>query len=99
MNNALFRAALTAEGEQKLVVVGYGFGDGHINEAIIEGIEQGLRLWIIDPRSPTELRDHYLKGCPEIFAAIAGYSPISFDHLIGDDFYLRILRGDFLVEP
>jgi hypothetical protein len=101
MNNALFRAALTAHTDQKLVVVGYGFGDDHINGAILQGVERGLRLWIIDPRSPRDLREHLmsLQSCDgtAIFEAIAGYSPVSFDWFMGgDEFYLTRLRSDFL---
>lgn len=100
MNNAIFRATLTSEADQKLVVVGYGFGDSHINDAIVEGIDRGLRLWIVDPRSPAELRDHLMSSAvdrPEIFAAIAGYSPISLERLMSHDgFYLTMLRNDFL---
>lgn len=33
----------------KLMVIGYGFGDDHINEIIVKAVASGLKLFIIDP--------------------------------------------------
>ena len=33
----------------KLMVIGYSFSDDHINEAIIQGLAAGMKLFIIDP--------------------------------------------------
>ncbi len=33
----------------RLMVIGYGFGDAHINRAILAGAETGLGLFVIDP--------------------------------------------------
>jgi hypothetical protein len=52
----IFRQVLSA-GDVRLMIVGYGFGDGHVNAAISDAIKRhGLRvfIWDIDP----ELRDH-----------------------------------------
>jgi hypothetical protein len=35
--------------ETKLMVIGYSFGDKHINDAIEAGINSGLKIFIIDP--------------------------------------------------
>jgi hypothetical protein len=32
------------------MIVGYGFNDEHINEAIGRGVDKGLRIFIVDPR-------------------------------------------------
>lgn len=47
------------EAESSLVIVGYGFLDQHINEAIVAGInvKNGLKIFIWDPNAET-----YLKG-------------------------------------
>ena len=38
-------------GDTRVTVIGYGFGDGHINAILRDGIEnRGLRLFVIDPR-------------------------------------------------
>jgi hypothetical protein len=33
----------------RLMIVGYSFGDLHINKMIFKGIEAGLKLFIVDP--------------------------------------------------
>jgi hypothetical protein len=35
--------------DARLMVIGYSFGDAHINTAIGEGVDKGLKLFIIDP--------------------------------------------------
>lgn len=34
----------------RLMVIGYGFRDQHINQAIFEGAQKGLEMFIVDPR-------------------------------------------------
>lgn len=43
-----FRRMLT-QPDARLMVIGYGFGDAHINDAIAEGLKTGLKLYIVDP--------------------------------------------------
>ena len=38
-----------ARPDAQLMVIGYSFGDRHINDAIAEGVEHGLKLFIVDP--------------------------------------------------
>ncbi len=58
---SLFKKVLR-EGDRKLVVIGYGFGDGHINEIIADAIqERGLQLYVICPMEPAQFRN-YLTG-------------------------------------
>ena len=46
------------EPERNLVVVGYGFGDAHINNVIADAIRDcGLRLYAISPKLPSEFRE------------------------------------------
>lgn len=35
--------------EARLMIIGYGFGDNHINDAIADGMKAGLRLFVVDP--------------------------------------------------
>jgi hypothetical protein len=35
--------------EARLMIIGYSFGDAHINQMIFTGIETGLKIFIIDP--------------------------------------------------
>src|SRR5205085_3568151 len=54
MNNAVFRAAMR-QSDARLLVVGYGFGDDHINKTIAVGVKGGLKLWIVDPLDPATI--------------------------------------------
>jgi hypothetical protein len=38
-----------AQPNVRLVVIGYGFRDEHINTAITSGIDRGLKLFVVDP--------------------------------------------------
>jgi len=52
----VFRAVCLTPG-MRLLIVGYSFRDSHVNEIIVDGIRSGgLKLFIIDPKSPAELR-------------------------------------------
>jgi hypothetical protein len=44
----MFHARLRSIGA-RLMIIGYSFGDAHINEMIFSGIEAGLKIFIIDP--------------------------------------------------
>lgn len=58
---SLFKEVLYA-GDRKLVVIGYGFGDDHINEVITRAIkEKGLRLYIICPTEPEQFRNQLVR--------------------------------------
>jgi hypothetical protein len=35
--------------DARLMVIGYGFGDEHINDAILNGLNMDLRLFVVDP--------------------------------------------------
>lgn len=41
---------------QRLVVVGYGFTDEHINNLLADAVKKGLELHVINPKEPKELR-------------------------------------------
>lgn len=36
-------------GATRLMVIGYGFGDQHVNEAILAAADKGLRMFVVDP--------------------------------------------------
>jgi len=44
----MFRGHLCAP-DARLMIIGYSFGDAHINQMIFSGIEAGLKMFIIDP--------------------------------------------------
>ena len=75
MNNAIFRRALK-EKNARLLVVGYGFGDDHINEAINQAAaaKNGLAIWIADPRDPKLIRDAMIRY-GSLWQSVVGQSP------------------------
>jgi len=47
----------------RILIVGYSFRDAHVNEIIARGVrENGLKLFIIDPKPPTQLRSQLASG-------------------------------------
>jgi hypothetical protein len=46
--HAQFAGSLRAKGA-RLMIIGYSFGDAHINKMIFDGIGAGLKIFIIDP--------------------------------------------------
>jgi len=85
----LFKQVI-AQGERRLLIIGYGFRDAHINEPIAEAIERhGLKLYIISPTTPSVFKDEliradhvYGKG---IFEGLTGYIRASFKDLFPPD--------------
>ncbi len=49
-----FRSVLTSGG-RRLLCVGYSFSDEHINAAIRDGVQTGLRVYVLSPESPDGL--------------------------------------------
>ena len=44
---------LIYEGGKKLLIIGYGFADDHINDVLLKGVqEHGLSLYVISPTNP-----------------------------------------------
>lgn len=73
LNTAVFRRAL-AQPDARLLVIGYGFGDDHINRTIAAAARKGLRLWIVDPRSPETVREQLSKKrLMGIWESVIGY--------------------------
>ena len=61
----VFRQTLLETG-QKLVVIGYGFQDSHINRSIAEGVRQSaLRLHVVNPTDPEKFRSDLLALPPD----------------------------------
>jgi len=85
----LFKQVLS-QGERKLLIIGYGFRDAHINEPIAEAIERhGLKLYIISPTDPSVFKDELIRAdhvCGKgIFEGLTGYIRTSFKDLFPPD--------------
>ena len=83
MNNRIFRQALLQPGA-KLLVVGYGFADPHINETIAVGVRKGLQVWIVDPKGPEAIYKQLLaaKASSLIWHNVVGHSSVGLDVLL-----------------
>jgi hypothetical protein len=73
----VFREFLNA-GDRRLLVLGYGFRDPHVNECIAEAVRsRGLRIHIWDSVSPGDKRSAILKdqqSGDDIWNALCGYT-------------------------
>lgn len=88
---------LIYEGDKKLLIIGYGFGDSHINDVLLKGVrEHGLRLYVVNPSDPAAFRNR-LEGRPEqpasydiskyfgIWEGVRGYFPYSLRQIFPPD--------------
>ncbi len=56
-------------GNKKLLVIGYGFADDHVNDILLKGVqEHNLSLYIINPTDPETFKNK-LEGKPDHFGA------------------------------
>lgn len=73
----IFKTVLFKQ-NRHLLVIGYGFGDDHINEIIANAIKKyGLKIYVISPESVESFRE-ILDSQPfgnEIWEALSGYYP------------------------
>lgn len=60
---------LVYEGNKKLLVIGYGFADNHINDILLKGVqEHGLSLYVVNPTDPETFKNR-LEGKPAHFGS------------------------------
>jgi hypothetical protein len=45
--------------QTRLLTIGYGFRDSHINQCIASAIGKGLKLYVISPQSPQEFKNQF----------------------------------------
>jgi hypothetical protein len=45
--------------QTRLVLIGYGFRDEHVNRCIAKAIDNGLKLYVISPQPPQEFKDQF----------------------------------------
>jgi hypothetical protein len=71
--NAIF------QGNKKLLIIGYGFGDEHVNKLLAEAVEKyGLKIYIISTQSmekmTTSIKQNHSYAIP-MLKGIRGYYP------------------------
>jgi hypothetical protein len=77
----------------KLMVIGYSFTDSHINDAIVAGLEAGLKLYVIDPFALKVLKNDLRIGAAR--SSLIGYSDRSLQRIFGGDRYAHAQVSDF----
>ena len=83
----IFRAALM-QPERKLLVVGYGFRDAHINDVIAEAVNKShLRFYVVNPAPISRFHEEIMLGHRgnEIWYGLAGYFPHSLREIFPGD--------------
>lgn len=72
----IFKEELS-KGERKLLSIGYGFGDEHINAIIIDSMKNhGLKLYVISPSKAKEFKNELCSHQGEpIWDRLSGYYP------------------------
>ena len=85
------------EGNKKILIIGYGFRDDHINDILLKGVqEHGLSLYVINPTDPEAFKN-ILEGRPAhsgswevsrhfpIWKGVKGYFPYSLREIYPPD--------------
>jgi hypothetical protein len=74
----IFRKVLS-QNQRRLLVIGYGFGDEHINSVIADAVvNHSLKIYILSPESPKKFKEKLCEGCKtvetiNIWNGISGY--------------------------
>lgn len=69
---SIFAEALQT-GQGQLWVIGYGFADKNINDAIVRGVAKGLSVYIVDIALPKELLGGISGRCGTVRESVRGY--------------------------
>lgn len=71
-----FREVLERNTDRRILIIGYGFGDIHINEVLKNSIAAGAKIFIINPRDRKSfIQNLNEKGLSKIAAAVECYYP------------------------
>lgn len=76
------------EPDSRLMVIGYGFGDGHINDAILNARKYGLRMFVVDPLGVdvvNKTRDAAIRADDPLEELMIGGSRRSLREIFGND--------------
>jgi hypothetical protein len=84
----VFKKALS-QYQRRLLIIGYSFGDEHINHIIAEAVrEYGLKIYIISPDSPDDFKKELVEKKrfgKDIWQGISGYFPYSLIEIFPED--------------
>jgi hypothetical protein len=77
----------------RLMVIGYSFSDTHINDAIVDGLASGLKLFVVDPFALKVLKNDPRIG--DARSSLIGYSDRSLKTTFGGDRYAHAQLSQF----
>ncbi len=87
-----FKEVLSQD-KRRLLVIGYGFGDEHINSVISNAVKNhGLKIYILSPESPKSFKEKLCDGCGKskdiinIWNGVSGYFQCVEDVLLKDTY-------------
>lgn len=85
----IFKKVLS-QNQTHLLIIGYGFGDDHINRIISESVRDNeLKIYIFSPESPKEFKKKILdinKFGEDIWQGISGYFQYSLKEIFSDEY-------------
>ncbi|WMW22419.1 SIR2 family protein [Methanolobus mangrovi] len=90
--------AVISRGAGRLLIIGYGFGDAHINEIISKAVdEHGLKIYILSPEKPEALRKMLCENddTKNIWEAISGHFQFVGEVLIKNDYFKETTKNHF----
>jgi hypothetical protein len=75
-----------AQGHKKILIIGYGFNDDHINTVLEQGVKRyGLQIYIISTKSPADFKRHLIEvSSPSIHDGLRGYCQYTLQELFAD---------------
>ena len=84
----LFRDMIQ-NGGKKILIIGYGFRDKHINQMLLKGVEDhGLQIFLITTQTPADLRyqiEHGHYYAKNILNGLRGYYPYQLKEIFPGD--------------
>jgi hypothetical protein len=94
----IFKTILSQD-KRRLLVIGYGFGDEHINGVISKAIkDHGLKLYILSPQSPEKLKKELYEEPKKSEDTITIWNGISGYFQCVEDVLLKDFNGNQVVK-
>ncbi|MFA4917383.1 MAG: SIR2 family protein [Syntrophales bacterium] len=94
----LFEEVLSLN-KRRLLIIGYGFGDPHINKVIINAIKNHhLKIYVISPEARVSFREKVNRIDSDLWKSTAGYYPYSLKKLFpmgGNSPHYENFKKDF----
>ena len=95
----IFKKVLS-QNQTRLLIIGYGFGDDHINRIISESVRDNeLKIYIISPESPKEFKKKILEinnFGEDIWKGMSGYFSSSLNEICPQELYKnQAIKQDF----